>query len=1333
MSNKMKSPGTPKRSKGREFKPREPYTLRLRKILEEYPDGSQVLREILQNSDDAKSTEQVFILDHNTYPSNSVFEPDLEDNYQRTNLKLDRYQGPALLSKNNTIFEERDFQSLLKLANSEKRDQFDKIGVMGVGFNSIYHITDSPSFITGDKYVILDPHEWYFEGGVQFDFVEEDLAKEYPHQFAPFRIPCDKPFKGTLFRYPLRTTEDSIDSNISKKVYKPDEILEMFNKFYENESINCLLFLKYIECISFYELKVGATEPNLLYTIRLENANRVREQRHLIVKKIVSMMDSLKSKKLCKSNQSHTTYVASFSRQKGDSMENREVSSWLILNYLDDIYQVEAYFQEKFNKDIGEYKFIPNVGLAVPLNWLNIMGRLFCFLPLPVSMPFQVSVNGYFAVSTNRRSLWSAADNEDLAADALARLKVTWNRYLFENILPKAWAEFLREIPLKVIDINPDNLYRFWPIIESNSTVNISTFCKDLLQNVINCLGVEDRVFKGPSSSSPIGKVANIPAKSYLKSSLQEFHWLSLSNGYFEDPRSNYGLSKILGKIGFPVILVSHDIIKALKDSNHEGSLRYFSPAIIRTYLNQNRNRWNDTQDNNTTLTISRKEILQLFGYILKDKKFNELEGFKMIPLADGTLGTLSLSSNSHVYICPRDDYKNHELDIFKDQLDNFIDKSIDFGLYQSLYEFAKAGWNLNIKVLDEVAVANMIRFSLKLSIVDRNWNLIGIIKKSLSNSEEIQMSDHREWVYKLWDNLKYRNWDLTKFEDIPLLPTSRSTLRKLNTPKKIFSNQTSKNISTNLSSIFEKFGAVFVEDEFDRSEVSKWAKVTRYIIRPDDILSVLNSLRTDSSYPKNLNHELKIHEASTLVDHLSNHLRLANKYHFNSNHIEIIKHLPIFIEVDHTYSIPLLPAKKSWYLLPKSDENTYGKVIYPSNMGGFLSTSSQNLSYILEDIIKIPRLNSYEYWKDYVIPFLYLQQQTDLDIVIDKLFDKLPFLLDHDSNLKDVLGRTSFVPVGTLKMSLQQQMPDNIKLAKPTELFDPEEREITGLFFEEEQVFPAGKYGVPKASASNKFFSNLKLLGMRSILSPDDVNSRINSIVKKRKIPDVREYLIHAKAFKIFKYIDDKWDTFVIQNRNTRETKVNDALKTILETEWIPTVDASEKKIFSKRQNCYSQKDKYLVCLVTPLLEYKVKNKRFLKYLKWDTYPEVKTVLKQLEFCQVSLSNKQPPEHLEMICNAIYKYINDALRANDETSMKEADFMKKCLKNHPWILCRNTLHPTDKVVFSLPIEFQNNNSSFVELPEGYKSDFWYLFKEMGVRNELEIKDLITIISNMGH
>jgi hypothetical protein len=267
---------------------------------------------------------------------------------------------------------------------------------MGVGFNSIYHITDSPSFITGDKYVILDPHEWYFRGGVEFDLVEDRLAEDYPDQFAPFRILCDRKFEGTIFRYPLR---NSRESEISKKIYETGEILEMFRKFYENESINCLLFLKYIECISFYELEEGAIEPKLLYKIQLENAEEVRQQRRLIVENIIPMMDLLNSKKLDKNQQLEATYVASFSRKKGDSKETN--SKWLILNYLDDLLKTEAYFQRNFKKNIGEYKFIPNVGLAVPLENLNTTGRLFCFLPLPIEMPFLVSVHGYFAVGVN--------------------------------------------------------------------------------------------------------------------------------------------------------------------------------------------------------------------------------------------------------------------------------------------------------------------------------------------------------------------------------------------------------------------------------------------------------------------------------------------------------------------------------------------------------------------------------------------------------------------------------------------------------------------------------------------------------------------------------------------------------------------------------------------------------------------------------------------------------------------------------------------------------------------------------------------------------------------
>ncbi|GBB90419.1 hypothetical protein RclHR1_17380001 [Rhizophagus clarus] len=747
MTNTDTGPNAPNEAMGRVLKPREPYTHRLRKILEEYPDGSQILREILQNSDDAKSTEQIFILDHNTYPSNRLINPHL-NNYKNANLSLDRYQGPALLAQNNTIFEKRDFQSLIKLADSEKHDQFDKIGVMGVGFNSIYHITDSPSFITGDKYVILDPHDWYFDGGYEFDLVEKRLAEFYPDQFAPFRIPCDKKFEGTIFRYPLR---NSSESEISKKIYKTDEILEMFRRFYENESINCLLFLKYIECISFYELEKGATKPKLLYKIQLDNAENVRQERRLIVEKIMPMMDLLSSRKLGKNQQLEATYIASFSRQKEDSKEPN--SKWLILNYLDDLLKTDAYFKDKFKKSIGEYKFIPNVGLAIPLGNLNATGRLFCFLPLPIEMPFLVSVHGYFAVSNNRRSLWSPADKEDLAFDALANLKIEWNKYLFEKVLPKAWVKLLQELPLKISDIRSRDLYKFWPIGE-NISRSINIFCKDLLKNVIESFSIEDRVFEGPSSSIIIGNVPQVSADSYNSFQESEFHWLSLYNGYLDNKLlADINLLKIIGNIGFPVISVPHDIIRVLKHSKHKNSLRILSPSIIRSYLSSNRNRW----ENNV---ISRQDVLQLFKFVLSDEKFNELKGFRMIPLANDTFGTVTLSGESYVYIDKINEkisnYNNENNNLINQlNSDKLIDKNIDHDLYKILYNNAKGGWkryNLNIKILDEIEIKDLILIISNIGedkelSMDEIKNIIEILKRIVKIQHVSKIEENKEEI----------------------------------------------------------------------------------------------------------------------------------------------------------------------------------------------------------------------------------------------------------------------------------------------------------------------------------------------------------------------------------------------------------------------------------------------------------------------------------------------------------------------------------------------------------------------------------------------------------
>ncbi len=472
----------------------------------------------------------------------------------------------------------------------------------------------------------------------------------------------------------------------------------------------------------------------------------------------------------------------------------------------------------------------------------------------------------------------------------------------------------------------------------------------------------------------------------------------------------------------------------------------------------------------------------------------------------------------------------------------------------------------------------------------------------------------------------------------------------------------------------------------------------------PDDIVSVLSSFKADTSYPSNLNCVLQNHEALALAEYLSNYLRFANDV---SKITDVIKELPIFFEIDKTTPISL-NGNKNWYLL-QNEESSYGKIIYPSDKGKFLSTSTQHLRYVLEDILEIPRLDSYNYWRHYVIPFLEVQQQEDIDILIDKLFDKSRSLLD---DLKGFLGNISFVPVDTLGMSQRQEIPTSIKLVKPTELFDPEENAITNLFFEEEQVYPVGKYGIPKSS--RKFFSILKLLGMKSFLSSNDIISRINTIITRERISNIDEN--RTKALNLFKYVDERWDQL---SDNSYAF-----LEAIFGKEWVPTIDKSRYPIFSKLQDCYCQKDKYLVCLVAPVLEYDVSNYEFLIHLK---RPDFTIVLKQLEFCRDAVAKNQPPNELKDICNAVYEYMNKIR----QTDRKTFNLIKKELENKPWILFNNKFYSSEKVFTRVSSELEGIG---FELPLKDVNKFETLYRAMGVRDnidKIEIKDLIFIIKNM--
>ena len=105
-----------------------------------------MIQELLQNADDARATEVAVYYDTREHDSSNLLFRGMANSY-----------GPALLFYNNAEFTEEDFENIRKIAGETKINKPLKIGKFGIGFCSVYHITDVPSFVSGENFVVFDP------------------------------------------------------------------------------------------------------------------------------------------------------------------------------------------------------------------------------------------------------------------------------------------------------------------------------------------------------------------------------------------------------------------------------------------------------------------------------------------------------------------------------------------------------------------------------------------------------------------------------------------------------------------------------------------------------------------------------------------------------------------------------------------------------------------------------------------------------------------------------------------------------------------------------------------------------------------------------------------------------------------------------------------------------------------------------------------------------------------------------------------------------------------------------------------------------------------------
>lgn len=116
----MASPATPESIFLEDFGQKVDLTRRIREVLLNYPEGTTVLKELIQNADDAGATTVRLCLDRRLHGSHSL----LSDT-------LAQWQGPALLAYNDAVFTEEDFVSVSRIGGSSKHREAWKTGRFG--------------------------------------------------------------------------------------------------------------------------------------------------------------------------------------------------------------------------------------------------------------------------------------------------------------------------------------------------------------------------------------------------------------------------------------------------------------------------------------------------------------------------------------------------------------------------------------------------------------------------------------------------------------------------------------------------------------------------------------------------------------------------------------------------------------------------------------------------------------------------------------------------------------------------------------------------------------------------------------------------------------------------------------------------------------------------------------------------------------------------------------------------------------------------------------------------------------------------------------------------
>ena len=458
---------------GTDFGQEEDLVDRLNSILKKYSDDAAVFREFIQNADDAKASELVFVLDNrDDFPDQSL----LKTSNQWKKLQ----KVPALCIFNNRPFSEKDLQGICQLGRGGKSFSAETIGRFGIGVNVAYHLTDCPMFVTYNSagvptdFCVLDPLRYYLptsstrrKPGCRWKITDEHI-KQFPDQFQPFLVDkfcelqslapnCMKDLSNgfVVFRLPLiRKSFGDRKKWLCNGVHitNPSEVRETFSRiqFTAKES---LLFLNHLNSVSYFEIS-NDKECHHHFTSTVETSTGMP-----LLRKGIYQVTAVFAQTLHEDG--YTTY---------------HKSKWLLCKQNGFKINCAPLLEKAASEGLK-----PTGGVAALLDSsLPRTGRLFCYLPMLSPSGVPVHLNGHFLVDDSRKHLTTIKGLEE------------WNSTIATEILVTSYVELILSAREHVTGTKEsiEWFYRLFPDLTKDTTYNIDELYDSLKvgKQVYQCL-----------------------------------------------------------------------------------------------------------------------------------------------------------------------------------------------------------------------------------------------------------------------------------------------------------------------------------------------------------------------------------------------------------------------------------------------------------------------------------------------------------------------------------------------------------------------------------------------------------------------------------------------------------------------------------------------------------------------------------------------------------------------------------------------------------------------------------------------------------------------------